>query len=446
MDEKRFGKRVWDFFGSRDLSVFIFIMGLTYTLFLVIFGIVVPLLWVTNISKLLPFKILYLLFFINLVICEIKWIPVIIRRCGRPTCPETEEDMQRFRHNIEIQNSKFKIQNLSSYLRRRGYRVTLEVRSQKPEEERVSDLASHISPFLYAYRGRFSTIGNLLFHIAFLFLLAGVAASSLFRFEGRARVPEGYPFSGSRAEYSMSSSALLAGLPNVSFSVEKITPRFWEDQLLYTDLRADVTTDNGPGSAWMSSPLSINGARITITSLGITPRFVLKDKEGKELDTADINLAVFAPGTEDHFQIPGFPHQVFVSFSPDYYVSNGKAGNRSMELNNPVYLLKVFRGRLLVYSGGIRPKEEAVFEGLRLSFPEIRYWGEFRIIRDPGFTIIWIAFVLFGIGLVLRLLFYKREVFVVEKDGVVHLYGSSDYYHRLFEDGFAAFAGMTGEK
>lgn len=440
MDEKRFGRRVWDFLGSRDLSVFIFIMGLTYTLFLAIFGIVVPLPWVSNISRLLPFKILYLLFFINLVICEIKWIPVIVRRCERPKTLEIAEDLERFRHRIQVQGSEFRVRSLEKYLRRRGYKI------QGSESDTVSHLTSHVSPLLYAYRGRFSAIGNLLFHIAFLFLLIGVGTSSLFRFEGSARVTEGYPFSGSVDEYSAISASPLSFFPRVSFFLDKLTPRFWEGKLLFTDLKADVSYSEGKGNAWLSSYLKIGGARVTINSIGITPMYVLKSKDGKALDTGFVNLAVFVPGSEDHFRIPDFPHQIFVSFYPDSEVKDGKVINRSMEIRNPAYFLRIFRGRLLVFSGLIRPAEEAQFEGLRLSFPEVRYWGEFRIVRDPGFTFVWISFVLFASGLVWRLLFYRREMVVIREGGSVYLYGSSDYYPRLFEDRLMMLARIAGAK
>lgn len=434
MAENPVYKRAWNFLGSRNLSVFIFIMGMTYTLFLVIFSMVVPLPWVANISRLLPFKVLYLLFFINIVICEIKWIPVIVRRCRKPKMPERPEDLERFGHKITVSREPSAVCRLERYLRRRGYKIQGSgIWGQGSENP---------SPvLLYAYKGRFSPIGNLVFHAAFLFLLAAVAVSMFFRFEGSARVTEGYQFSGLPQEYVMISASPLASLPQVSFFLEKITPRFWEDKLLFTELKADVRYQGGEGSVWMSSPLKIGGARITINGISLTPMYTLKDSEGKVLDEGYVNLAVFAPGTEDHFQIPGFPHQIFVSFYPDFAMEGGKPVNRSMDTNNPRFFLRVFRGRMPVFSGFLRLGEEGRFESLSLSFPEFRYWGDFRIVRDPGFMYIWIAFVLFVTGLVWKLLFYRREVFVAREGEVLYLYGSSDYYHRLFENRLRMLAG-----
>lgn len=440
MDEKGFGRRVWDFLGSREISVFIFIMGLTYTFFLIIFGLLVSTAWVNSISRLLPFKVLYLLFFLNLIICEIKWMPVIVRKCRRLKYPEATEDFQRFRHKIEVSGQGSGVRSLEGYLRWRGYKV------QWPGETNSPLPSSQSSLLLYAYKGRFSPIGNLLFHIAFLLLLFGVGVSVFFRFAGSARVTEGYPFSGSANEYGMISASPLTFPPDVSFSLSRLTSRFWKGELLFTDLRADVSYPGGEGSAWLSSPLRINGARVTVNSIGITPMYLLKDNEGKELDRAFVNLAVFAPGTEDHFQIPGYPHQIFISFYPDYELKDGKAATRSMNVKNPVYYLRIFRGRLPVYSGLLKPGEEATFESLRLSFPEMKYWGEFRIVKDPGFIFIWGAFILFGIGLSWRLLFYRREVAIIIESSGVYLYGSSDYYPNLFGNKLRVLSEMMDDK
>lgn len=437
MPQQEFSKRVWNFLGSRDFSVFVFIMGITYTLFLAIFATVVQVPWVSNIAKLLPFKVLYLLFFVNLVICEIKWIPVVIKRCSKPRPPEVAEDLERFRHRVQVQSSELRVQSLENCLRRKGYR--LETQKIKDNNQ---DSSHKFSILLYADRGRFSSMGNLIFHLAFIFLFFGVIASIFFRFEGSAKVTEGYEFSGGKEEYPHIAAGSLSSLPEVHFSLEKITPRFWKDMLLFTDLRADLSYKDGRGSAWMSSYRDIGGARVTINSIGITPLYVLKDKDGRKLDESLVNLAIFAPGTEDHFKMPGFPHQIFVSFYPDYEIRDGKVVNRSMEPRNPAYFVKVFRGRLPVYSGLIKHGEEARFEGLVLSFPEYRYWGEFRIIKDPGFIFIWAAFVCFITGLSCRLLFYRREIIVVREGMGIYLYGNSDYYSTLFEGQIRQFAGM----
>jgi hypothetical protein len=406
----------WDFLGSRDLSVFLFVMACTYSLILIIFATVVPTPWVNRIAWLLPFKVLYLLFFANLIICEIKWVPVALKRCRKPKPPETEMDLERFRHKIAVSREPSAVNRLEKYLRRRGYKI------QWSEEKNSSLLTPHSSLIFHAYRGRLSPLGNLLFHAGFLFLLTGAYAGV---------------FNSSDRSFMLMEGEDLAD-STVSFRVEKITPRYWEDKLLFTDLKADVRyPEKGAvesGVVRMAQPLSIGGSKVSINGIGFAPMYLLKDKNEVELDIGYVRMNIFPPGTEDHFQIPGYPHQIFVSFYPDYEMRDGRMASRSMNPVNPAYYVKVFRNKVPSYGGILKPGEEAYFEGLKLSFPEFKYWGQFRIVKNPGFIYIWIAFVLFGTGLVWRLLFYRREIAVVREGDALYLYGNSDYYHGLFED------------
>lgn len=426
--------KLWDFLGSRNLSVFIFIMGLTYVLFLVAFSFFVPAWWVTNISKLLPFKILYILFFINLLICEIKWIPVIVRRCRRPKMPETEEDWHRFGHKTVVStlkgiNGQWPVvsSRLEGYLRRRGYKIqwsgTSTLKSINGQgSENPSLLAPRSSLLLHAYRGRFSPIGNLLFHISFLFLLAGVFAGMFYRSEAKVLLMEGQESSGS-------------GLNVPSFEVMDIRPGFWNEKLLFTELVARLKYEGKEKEARLSRAAYIDGAKVTIEGISYTPKYILKEMGGRELDVGYVNLANFVPGSVDHFQIPGYPYKIFVSVYPDFEFSGG-IKTRSMNLINPRFMIKVVRSKVPVYSGILGFREEASFDGLSLSFPEIKYNGTFRIIRDPGNIFIWAGFILMGIGLVWKMLFYKREIIVVHgyspHGGKVSLCTHSDYYPGLF--------------
>lgn len=408
-------KRLWDFLGSRDLSVFIFVMGCTYALILVIFAAFIPTPWVNRIATLLPFKILYLLFLINLIICEIKWIPVILRRCKAPNVPETKEELERYRHKLEIKDLRRKTEDFIKYLRRKGYRLQTQDLSNQSS---VSGLQSSV--LLYAYKGRFSPFGNVMFHGGFLFLLLGIFVGIFGSSSASVMLMEG------------------EGMENPPMRVEKVTPTYWGERLLFTDLKADVTYPyNGELRSRvvrLSQPLRLEGARVTIGGVGFSPMYLLRDKDGMELDRGYVRMNIFPPGTLDHFKIPGYPHQIFVSFYPDYEMKDGRLTSRSMNPVNPAYFIRVFRNRVPSYSGILKPGEEAYFEGLRLSFPEFKYWGQFKIVRNPGFIYIWIAFMLFITGLVWRLLLYRREFAVVQEGEALFLYGNSDYYHRLFED------------
>ena len=83
-------KRVWDLLGSRELSVLIFIAATTYSLISYVFSLLVTKTWFDSFQTLLPMLVLYIAFFVNLIICEIKWIPVVVRRCRHPELPKPD--------------------------------------------------------------------------------------------------------------------------------------------------------------------------------------------------------------------------------------------------------------------------------------------------------------------------------------------------------------------
>lgn len=227
-------------------------------------------------------------------------------------------------------------------------------------------------------------------------------------------------------------------LDQLRFAVEDITPKFWKGELLFTYLGALISHDRGKEIAMLSSGVRMDGARVTIEGISYTPKYVLRELGGGVVDVGYVNLANFAPGSVDHFSIPGFPYKIYVSIYPDFEAKDRKVGTKSMNLSNPRCLVRVVRGKVPVYSGVLGYNNEAYFDGFGLSFPEIRYNGTFHIVRDPGEWLIWIAFILLGVGLVWKVLFYRREVAVGIFGDKIYLCLNSDYYPALFLKRYAA--------
>ncbi|HSG77752.1 MAG TPA: hypothetical protein VLA30_16670, partial [Burkholderiales bacterium] len=111
---------------------------------------------------------------------------------------------------------------------------------------------------------------------------------------------------------------------------------------------------------------------------------------------------------------------------------DGKAVSKSMHPVNPVYMLRIFRGRLPVFTGAVKPGEWADFDGLSISFPSYVKSGTFQIVSNPGHPIIWAAFIVMGLGLAWRLLFYRKNIALWQDDaGRTWLSGRFDYFPRL---------------
>lgn len=427
--------------GSRNLSVFVLVMSISYMLILAVFGLLVELRWLVILSGLLPFQILYALFFLNLILVGITWVPAVIRRCQKAEIPRTVEQLGHFESATEIHGSGFRIQEFTDYLKRRGYQIWA-------GEGAHGTRASRPAMLLYASSGRFAPLGNLLFHAAFLLILVGAVVNVYYRFEGGATIVEGRPFTGAKAEYRTITGAAAAKLPNVDFDVEAIAADFWNGRLFFTRLEAQLLHRGGRDIARLSSAASVGNAAVTIAGYGYVPKYQLKNTAGRLLDEGHVILDIFTPGSEDSFQVQGYPHKIFVSFYPDHAQVNGKIVNKSMDPVNPVYSVRVFRGRIPVYTGFIKPGEQAQYDGLSLSFPSYRKSGEFQIVRNPGHPFIWIAFVMMVAGLAWRLLLYRKELLLWQDDaGRTWLAGRFDYYPKLHAEWLShlavKFAGIS---
>ena len=436
--KKAVHKRLWDFLGSRNLSVFIFVMGMVYYLILLVFSMLVPLPWVHKISKLLPYQFLYLLFFLNLFICEIKWIPVVVKRCSKLKRPERIEDLERFRDRIRIKVSEDCLRRIKKNLRKRWYNTEMfDFKSEKPDD------CPQVSTLFYASKGRFSPLGNLLFHFSFFFLLLGIGISLLYRFDGVIVLAEGQGTLGDGSSYVSQVRTKRVSAEEPIFELSKISPEFWMERLLFTDLKAEVIIDGEKKVTRLSQPITIDGKRVSISGMAIAPEYLLKDSRGRELDNGYVTLNIFMPASEDWFVLPGTPYRIVVSFYPDFEQRGKRLSTRSMNPINPVFKIKVFREERNIYNGILKPGEEAHFDDARLSFPSFTYGGSFRVLYDGGFVFIWIGLILMLLGLIMRFLFYRKEVIVwKENSGEVFLGGSSEYFEKLFLSELGRLAGV----
>ena len=253
---------------------------------------------------------------------------------------------------------------------------------------------------------RWSSLGSYVFHVACFLVAAGFLATIESRQETKIRIAEGEDYGG-RAEQTIESAAPrpLARAPDIRFRLERIDAKLWQDQLLFTDLAASlVLPDGSRATTRINRPLVLGPATfLRLTGLGYAPRYEILDARGMVIESAFVKMVVFPPGQRDFVLMTRLPFRIYLEVYPDATIEEGQVRTRSLNLANPVFVAKVYRGKLLVASGQLRRGEELLVEGLRLRFPEIRYWGDFSIMRDVGAPLIFAGFLLGIAGLTLRL-------------------------------------------
>jgi hypothetical protein len=252
-----------------------------------------------------------------------------------------------------------------------------------------------------------------LFHGSFFLVALGFLLTLAMRQEASIWVAVGESFEGRPDQYlSQSSPRLLgSGLNAPAFSVESIRPEFWRKELLFTHLEANLLLADGTvAQTRINRPLWMGwGMFLRLSGFGYTPRYQLQDEFGHVLDSAFVKLNVFPPGIEDYFSLPDLPHRIYVQIFPDFAVEDGEPITRSLNLTEPAVATRVHRGHLDLGNAVLGPNDGYSFEGLRLSFPEIRYWGEFSIVRDPGAPFLFLGYLLGLLGLLFKVRGSRQE-------------------------------------
>jgi hypothetical protein len=371
--------------GSTRLSVVLMIVAAQYYLFLAIWSASSPPHVVQNIAGLIPFWLVYGLMLINTGVCLWNRFPVLRRDlAAAPRLTERPADWELDTPPVTSADGAHTL------LRRLGFRTGIRN-------------VDHV----WGLRRRWTALGTYLFHGAFFLLALGFLFTLLARQETIVRVAVGERYEGRGDQVSSVSAprVLAAGIPALDFTVERIHPEFWNDQLLFTELEAEIEHGNGKRSRTrINRPLWVGpGTFLRLSGFGYAPRYEIVDRRGVVLDGAFIKMNVFPPGQRDYFVLPEHPHRVYLEVLPDAVVEQGQAHTRSLNLINPAVQLQVQRGRLDLGEGLLQQGEGFEFEGLTLRFPEIRYWGEFAIVRDPGAPLLFLGYLIGLAGLLLKL-------------------------------------------
>jgi len=291
----------------------------------------------------------------------------------------------------------------------------------------------------YGVKNRWSPIAFMLFHVSFFLILLGGVISVYTEFIGYIDLAQGETFQGELNRYNTSplpKLPVIGSPPTTTFTVKSIVPRVVQNTPTGISVLL-VDTSGATHEVDINRPYSTEHSSFVFNHLGVSPLFVLKDAGGKEIQGAYIKLDVLKM-KPDRFALGPFTYTA--TFYPDYVLDNGKRATRSMEFNNPMFFIAVERDGKKI-AEGLVPKNGALeFAGYRLELREMPFWVRFYVVKQRGLSILYAGFAIATIGVIWRLLFYRREIVgaVREQDGVrcLMVAGRSEYYKSLAEDEF----------
>lgn len=340
------------------------------------------------------FSAVYLLLMVSLVGCIVpRTIAYAKAYAARP--PRAPANFSRMPassvHDVEVADVAAAVERARAALA--GARF-LGARVDVVERDGVTELS--------AESGQLREFGNLLFHLAVVGVLVGVAVGSLFGYRGAAVVTEGDDFSNVLTQYDDFSSGGLfdrEALPPFAFHVGAVDARF---QLTGPQRGAPrsfaargtwsagtAAEEEKPFNIRVNHPLKIGRTSVYLIGQGYAPVFKVTDAEG---DVVFEDAVPFLPSDGTYtssgvVKVPDARPQGlgFQGFFLPTAISTGKTEapiSAFPAAANPFVGLFVFRGDLGLDTG--QPQSVFMLDKTRLKQLKTKDGTPFRVSLSPG--------------------------------------------------------------
>jgi cytochrome c biogenesis protein len=387
------------------------------------------------------FAAIYLLLFISLVGCVLPraWHHLTALRTPPPPAPR---NLERLPSAVSYDDQRPTIEVLDAadeHLRSKGFRV-----------RRGADGS------IAAEKGYTRETGNLIFHLALVVLLVGVAFGSVFGYRGNVLVKEGAGFSNTLTQYDSFRPGRLfdaANLKPFTFTLDEFTVAFepsGDQRGSPREFFADVTYTESPGAeprtqrVAVNDPLNVQGSKVLLLGWGYAPRFTVKDGEGnvvlrdavaflpqdgnftstgvvKSPDARPQSLGlqgIFLPTTKLDPELG--PISVFpAAVTPSVFLS-AWVGDLGLDDGVPqsVYKLDVAEMERIGIKAMIPGDTWTLPDGAgEVTFEGVDQFATFSVARDPGGPIALGAAIAAIVGLVLSLFIRRRRLWVRADEG-----------------------------
>ena len=391
------------------------------------------------------FAAIYLLLFVSLIGCvlprtRILWHQV---RSDPPRAPRRLDRLAAHREVVVDGDPDEVRERLRAALRGRRYRVH-----------------AHDGTTLSAEKGYLRETGNLVFHVALIGILVGVAWGHLLGWKGDVILPEGKTFANTLSRYDTFSPGPWVDVNDLepyTIALDRLTAEFETETLgkgqfgAPRDFEASTTFTDAEGSSEQRSirvnqPLETGDGSVFLLGNGYAPTITVRDAEGTVLYS---DATPFLPQDNNYtsvgaVKVPGAsPEQLgFAGFFLPTGVIDDEQGPHSVfpDALDPQLALTAFEGDLFpsgraqsVYSldteamtpvpgaGGadqlrilLRPGQTFELPDGRgsITFDGVQRFAGLSIRTDPGKSLTLVAALLSLAGLVASLVIRRRRLFV----------------------------------
>ena len=374
------------------------------------------------------FTAIYVLLMVSLIGCIIPRTKVHAKALFNPP-PASPKNLNKFSNYNTFKVKALDLKIIESVLRGEKYKVRLE--------------HDHVA----GERGYLRETGNLLFHIALLFILIAVAVGSLFGYRGQIIVREGVGMTNVLAQYDTFAPGALFNTDwlepfqveleqlEVDFQLAGDTPGQALDFRAYLK-HAEAGGEQTESVIGVNSPLDIGSASMFLLGHGYAPVFEIKDKSGNVIFNDSV---IFLPQDGNFLstgviKVPDMNPQYGFDgiFAPTAAINDeGNFESIYPDVVDPILFLAAFKGDLGLDEGvpqnvfqlNTEELEQVGMKTLSLgdtwkfddgsiTFKRIDRFATFNIASDPGQNLALIAALLAIIGVTLSLYVQRRRVWV----------------------------------
>ncbi len=260
-------------------------------------------------------------------------------------------------------------------------------------------------------KGGYGQWGSVLFHFSAIVILAGAVTSLWTKFDGNILLTEGQSFSGNTGEYaSIQRSPYFAfPAPDFTLTLQKFRPTYGAVPIYVSDVAIERNGSRIPEAVRDFHALSYGGYAFYQKGHGFSPSFLVRDRWGGVVFQSFVSFrsGIGPDGEvqyEDYFQIPGAGLEVRGRLYPDLVAAKDSITTKSVLPVNPGIDIRIKKNGEEVYQGILMRGQSIELDGFSLAFQDLRYWSEFRVVRDPGVPVIYLGFIIGALGLTMKLL------------------------------------------
>lgn len=302
--------------------------------------------------------------------------------------------------------------------------------------------------FFYAVKGESGIWGSVAFHAGLVIVIAGAVVSMLTLFKGKVALTEGFGVSPAEQLNSPLDRKGMVNFPYRGLLLRSFDARYLEGGRLPLDYTAVISTLDREGKVVeegikVNIPIRRGGYQIILDNYYFSPRFIVTEKgTGKVIEDAYINLQALTSDlkVEDQFDIPDTGVRIIARFYTDFYLDGKAPKTRSMNLENPAFILEFFKGKNKL-GDGILPigKKMDFYEGkYTIQFNDLKKGIIVSVSRDDGLPIVKLGLLIVVLGLVARFILNEKRVWikVTMRDGarMIEWGGRANYFPALFDE------------